>query len=99
MFDDRQAESGAPSARGSTVDAVEALEQARQLVREGCPSRCRARRSRPCPKDRRGVQRICADGHGAGIGRVLDGVIEQIGQDLVHGFAIAENLRGLGGSW
>src|SRR5581483_3816129 len=93
MLDDRQAESGPAERPGpGFVDAVEPLEQAGQLL-GGNP-----RPSVPHKEfDEAGGSAGAghgprADGNRPGAGRVLDRVVEQVREDLMHGFSIAEDL-------
>src|SRR5262249_3862560 len=86
MLDDGEAETGAAHvARAAAVDAVEALEEARQMLLGDARTRV------PHQNTKLSVVRAHRRNLYAGAGRVLDGVVHQVGQDLLEGPAIGED--------
>src|SRR5689334_6180148 len=88
MLDDREAQAAASALAGSIgVDAIEALEDARQRLRGD---------TRPVVLHLDdGVARIAAriDADRAPIGAVLDGVVDEVLDDLLDAYGITERLH------
>ncbi len=98
VFGDGEAETGASGLAGAGfIHAIEALEQAWEMLG-------RDARAEVPNGEFDGVRKLAGAEHnssagGAGVGTVLQSIVNQVGKDLVNGFAVGENRREIFGEW